>query len=316
MSMGIENRWRELSAAPDRPAFQLLDADHALSLYIGKAVSGELMFLIVDAIEPPTIRSLKSVEVTTSRRPDGRWNLLLTLRSAELSGPFGQLCEDLAAASRHLLPGQSGMELLGRRLSAWLRLLENGRGELLTPAEIRGLMGELVILEKFLASGVQAREAIAAWVGPLRADQDFQFADRAWEVKTVFPDADTVQIASESQLDASERALLLVVVTLGETFREDGLSLNAQVLRAKTLLGDETELAELLDERLAKAGYVAHAAYDATSFRVGLMRLFVVGEGFPRLRRAELPAGVTDASYRVRLDACVPHAMELPAGWC
>jgi hypothetical protein len=315
MSRGIEKRWRELSAAPDRAAFQLLDADHPLSLYIGKAMSGEPMFLIVDAVQPPTVRGLKSVEIEMSRRPDGRWNLLLTLRNAELSGPFGQLCEDLASASRHLVPGQSGMELLGRRLSAWLRLLENGRGELLSASEIRGLMGELVLLEKFLASGVQPREAIAAWVGPLRADQDFQFTARAWEVKTVFPDADFVQIASESQLDASERALLLAVVTLVETFGDDGLSLNAQVLQTRALLGDRADLTELLDERLSKAGYVTHAGYDATSFRIGVIRLFRVEAGFPRLRAADLPAGVTDASYRVRLDACSPYAIELPPGW-
>jgi hypothetical protein len=315
MSRGIEDRWRELSAGPDRPAFQLLDAEHPLPLYIGRAVTGQPMLLLVDAQEPPVITSMRSVEISTSRRSDGRWNLLLTLRRADLSGPFALLCEDLAAASRYLAEGHSGMELLVRRLSSWRRLLEEGRGELLTASQVRGLMGELVLLDRFLASGVHPSEAVSAWVGPLRANQDFQFHDRAWEVKTVFADAEFVEIASESQLDSSERELRLVVVTLVEGAGETGISLNDQVLRMRSLLEATGDIRELFEERLMEVGYVAQAAYDEPVFRIGRIRLFQVDGEFPRLRPSDLPEGVQDVDYRIRLDACLQFATDLPPGW-
>ena len=314
MKTRIEERWDALVPAPDTPIFQLLEAEHPMSLYVGKAMTGELLFLIVDGESPPAIKSMRSLDISTSQRPDGRWNLLLTLRRAELTGVFALLCDDLASASRHLPMGITGMQFLARRLSAWRRLMEEGGGELLAPSEARGLMGELVVLERFLLSGVEPDIALKAWVGPLGADQDFQFPDLAWEIKTAAADAESVQIASERQLHASERELRLVVVTLAEASGAGALSLNTQVERLRSLMQNQVDSLDHLEDRLKEARYVTRTSYDEPLYKIGRIRTFRVDADFPRLQPADLPNGVCDASYRVRMDACLPFAIDTP-GW-
>lgn len=315
MKTRIEERWDALTSVPDKPIFQLLDAEHPLDLYIGKAMTSELLFLVVDKEEPPKLKSMKAVEVATSQRPDGRWNLLLTLRRNDLSSIFALLCDDLASASRHLPDGANGMLFLARRLAAWRKLTEEGYSDLLSASEVRGLVGELLVLEQFLRSDLASVTVLKSWVGPLGADQDFHFPEMAWEVKTVPPDASSVQIASERQLYAAERALRLVVVTLGEASPGAGLSLNATVDRLRHRLQDDVEALDFLEDRLKEARYIRRAEYSAPDFHVGLFRLFRVEEGFPRLTPVDLPRGVCQVEYRVLLETCTTWSTEMPAEW-
>jgi hypothetical protein len=313
MKTRIEERWNALVPAPEKPTFQLLDAEHPMLLYIGKTMSGELLLLIVDGERPPTIKSMRSLDISTSQRPDGRWNLLLTLRQPELSGVFALLCEDLASSSRHLPRGITGMQFLGRRLSAWRRLMEEGRSELLSPSEAKGLMGELVVLERFLLSEMDRLPALKAWVGPLGADQDFQFPDLAWEVKAVAADAKSIQIASERQLHAMERALRLVVVTLTEAAGVDALSLNTQVERLRSLMQNNVDALDLFEDRLKDARYVTRQSYDEPLYKIGRMSVYRVDGDFPRLRPTDLPNGICELSYRVRMEACLPFKIDTPS---
>lgn len=167
MTTRIEARWHALTPALDKPIFQLLDAEHPLKLYIGREMTGQFLFLVVDPEQPPEINSMRSVQVSALRRQDGHWSMILKLNQPELAGVFGLLCEDLVSSSRHLTRGTTGMKMLCRRLVNWRRLLEEGGDGLLSPSEIRGLFGELWILDRVFLDNFEASEAVVAWVGPL-----------------------------------------------------------------------------------------------------------------------------------------------------
>jgi hypothetical protein len=312
LMMKIEARWQALEPAPDKPIFQLLDAEHPLKLYIGREMTGEYLFLLVDPEKPPKLKGLRSVHISTFERGDGQWSLLLSLTQTELAGVFALLCEDLVESSRHLARGSSGVKLVSRRLANWRRLLEEGGSGLLSSAEVRGLVGELLVLDCYFLDRLGAVDALNVWGGPLGSDQDFQMADEAWEVKTIHPDSKAVQIASETQLDSPSREIYLAVIPLDEVGANSGYSLNGLVTRLKARMEDQPMARDAFDERLVALGYMTRSEYDSPRFKAGKARTFQVHGEFPRIVAKDLIKGVTEVRYKVHLDACAPFEIETP----
>ena len=80
--------------------------------------------------------------------------------------------------------------------------------------ELRGLVGELLYLERVAIPKYGIEAAVACWVGPKGADQDFVSQDKRIEVKTIREGADRVRISSAEQLDVSGHDLKLAMVVL------------------------------------------------------------------------------------------------------
>ena len=308
----IEARWEALEPAPDKPVFQLVDAEHPLNLYIGRKITGEYLFLLVDPERPPKMQGLRSVRISSSKRSDGQWSLILCLLQRELSSVFALLCEDLVESSRQLARGSSGVKLVARRLANWRRLMEEGGDGLLSVGQVRGLIGELLVMECYFLDRLGPIDAVNAWVGPLGSDQDFQMANEAWEVKTIQPDAPDIQVASETQLDSVSREINLTVIALNEISGCSGYSLNHLVtlLRGRTV--DEPVARDAFDERLVALGYLSRSEYDLPRFKAGNVRTFRVRGGFPRIIANNVVEGVTDVRYKVQLGACAPYEIETP----
>lgn len=308
----IEERWQALEPAPDVPVFQLVDATHPLNLYIGRAITGEYLFLLVDTEAPPKIGDLRSVRTSVQQKSDGQWTLLLSLVKQELTDVFALLCEDLVESTRHLARGSSGTQLIARRLASWRRLLEQGNTGLLTPEQVRGLVAELLVLDCYFIGRLGAVDAANAWVGPLNADQDFQLATEAWEVKSIRADASSVRIASEDQLYSETRDIHLVVLQLNEASGTSGYSLNDLVSRVRTHLDNQPLARDVFDDRLTALGYVTRSEYDAPRYSAGAVRAFHVHGAFPRITSKALPKGVTEVRYHLQLDECTPYEIAPP----
>lgn len=312
MTTKIELRWQSLEPAPEKPIFQLLDTEHPLKFYIGREMTGEYLFLLVDPEKPSPVRNMRSVQVKSFERADGQWALLLSLSQPELAGIFSLLCEDLVASTRDLQAGKAGAGFVSRRLASWRRLLEDGRVALLSPSEVRGLFGELWVLDRYFLEKLGNMGGVRSWVGPLGADQDFQTADEACEIKTIHPDATVISISSEMQLYSSTRSLSVAVLSLDEAQDGAGTSLNGLVAGLRRKLVEDPEALSLLDERLAVAGYLVREEYNLPVFRVVDARTFSVNDDFPRILPAAVHSGVISVRYQVMLASCVPHEVRCP----
>lgn len=312
MMRKIEARWLALEPAPDKPIFQLLDAEHPLKLYIGREMTGEFLFLLVDPEQPPVLKNLRSVRISAVERSDGHWSLFLKLTRMELADVFALLCEDLVESSRHLARGSSGMKLISRRLANWRRLMEESGNGLLSSAEVRGLVGELLILDCYFLDRLGPIDAVQAWSGPFGSDQDFQMENEAWEVKTMYPDSPSVQISSETQLDSASREINLTVIPLEEVGGNLGYSLNELVARLRTRMVDEPVARDAFDERLEVLRYMSRSEYDSPRFKAGKVRTFQVCGKFPRITAKDLIPGVTEVRYKVQLNTCVPYEIATP----
>jgi hypothetical protein len=222
---------------------------------------------------------------------------------------FSLLCEDIVDAGRRVPHPERPLAFVLRRLALWQRLLERGGSELLSEEAVRGLAAELSYLMTDLFPKLGENAAVAAWSGPLGADQDFQAADLAWEVKSVRAGADAVQIASETQLFSPSRALRLVVVCLDECSSGDEIgsfNLNSLARAIRSRLSPNANALELFDARLIEAGFVSREEYDKPFFRLPWMHTFDVVETFPRIVKPDIPRGTHTVRYALELHACAP----------
>lgn len=306
MANKLDARWDALKSDPLSAVFQLYDADHPLDFYIGKDTDKRRLLLLVTPEEPPTIRDMRAISIRTFKRDDGKWSLLLTLDSFSLAPMFSLLCDDLIEASRNTgLPADKSLSFVLKRLSNWRRLLERGSPDLLSENEIRGICGELLFLQR-LFDHLGKSEAIKAWVGPQKADQDFQAPASAWEIKTIRPGASRVTISSESQLQVTTRVIYLAVFELADCVADwtNAFTLNTLVDNVRASLAEDHDNSELFEERLITAGYVSRPEYDAPSLVERSLAIFSVNTGFPCITREMLAPGISHVGYDLLLSAC------------
>lgn len=301
--MRIEERWSKLIPAEDKPIFQLLDATHPLRFYIGKEMSGELLFLLVAADQPPLIRNMRAVSIRSFERPDGDWSLLFRLDQNELANIFGLLCEDLFNATRSIPNNVPAMRFVSNRLKNWRRLLEAGQYGMLGVDEVRGLFGELLVLGEYLSSGINVNAAVRAWNGPFGADQDFQFSDIVCEVKTIHPTSSSVTISSERQLHSEVPKFVLHVIALDED-TENGQSLNSLVGAIRSALFADIDALAAFDERISAMGYLMREEYNQPILNVAYEARYNVSVDFPKFTPTDLPLGISKLRYHISLAHC------------
>jgi hypothetical protein len=214
----------------------------------------------------------------------------------------------LIDSSRSIDPDIAAKFLIAR-LARWRRLLRGGGG--LSLSEVRGLVGELLVLRGCLGSRDPA-SVVAGWYGPLDGAQDFIFTDLRIEVKVVQPDARTVTISSADQLDSDERTVLVVVALKTISEGDPDISLDQLVGDVHGMLAaaGSPQAADLFDARLAAGGYYEAGIERRTAFHLHAMSRFEVTGTFPRIGRSHLPLGVADVRYDLELGALAPYKTE------
>jgi hypothetical protein len=263
--------------------------------------------------EPPR---LNGIDVHVERRSPEGARLVLTLQERDQFDIFRALCDHLLRATVGQTSGgnASGLRLVLRRLADWHDMLRRRRDDVLSTPEVIGLTGELLFLRDEILPRTGAAEAVAAWRGAHRDEQDFAVGRCQFEVKTQLSTADQrVIISSEAQLDAAESRLLLCHQRIAATpataasFTLNSLveALHARFAEAGTPVADTFEIA------LEAWGYVRRDEYDQPVWLLTDRQLFEVREGFPRITPAMLPTGVQHVSYEVLLQACQPFAVDL-----
>jgi hypothetical protein len=191
---------------------------------------------------------------------------------------------------------------VANRLDHWRRLLERDVNAL-GIGELRGLVGELSVLEKLLDDHPPLIAA-ASWTGPLGTPQDFMLPDGSRiEVKAALPDARTVQINGLDQLAADPDSIMLVVARLDETAMgaSDGFTASILVSRILRRLEHEPSAVETFAAALGLAGWTEHPDHATHCFRLVALERHLVVPGFPRLTRQTVPAGVENADYTILL---------------
>jgi hypothetical protein len=306
----VEELWRDVAApGAQHGVFRRVDENHPLDLYAGVDVEGRHVLMLVTHRSPPAIPSPGAVEVLCNQRGDCDWAVIFRLARPALDELFGRLCQDLVDNSRAATKDH-GADIVLRRLSRWRKLLELGQQNTLSDRELRGLVGELWFLDTVAMPRVGIEAGVAGWNGPLGAPQDFLIDGLLVEVKTIPPGKHDVSISCVEQLDGGTTPLFLAVVQLvpADAAQPEAFTPSSLVQRLRATVEVSARASNEFELRLAEAGYTDAEEYARAWFRVTECRYYCVRDGFPRIVRDGLAAGVTAVSYEIDLQECGPFA--------
>lgn len=292
----IADRFKEFTQ-PNK--FSRVDSDHILDLFIGLDDKGRKAIELRDKFTYKKVLSSGAIEVNQYKKAEYN-TIRLSLTNSDISGLFYKFCDDLIEQTRMLTEKAEGYRTIVNRYYQWKKLFTAGKNNLLTEAEIMGLIGEILFLKNYLLNKVGSSEAIASWSGQELTHKDFSLNDRWYEIKTVSSGKSDVKISSLEQLDSDNDGELVVFSLEKMSEAYDGIKLNDLVIETADLFKIDAEREAFLS-KVAIQGYMFNSYYDSFVYEINSMTRYLVSEGFPVLTRDIVPNEVVKASYSLDL---------------
>ena len=223
---------------------------------------------------------------------------------------FAVFAADLASELTKAGTMEERIRLLMDKVGLWKRFFQKNSGPL-SEEEVRGLIGELEILEKMIAAyGVDA--ALDSWKGPANELHDFHHDAFRIEVKTWMNESSPrIFISNPSQIviDAGWPVFIAAVQIAKDNFAGLTLSEPVSTLLA-TMRAPQKRIMEVL---LADVGYLpVHAELYSNRYLVREAVIYRVADGFPLIDPATLPGGITNLKYALELGALTPFITSSP----
>lgn len=317
----MSNPWQTITQPHIDFNVRRVSESHPLSLYWGRDTQGRYLFIYdmigLPAPEKKSLPKLAGISFVVAIE-NSRVKLVLILNEIANWELFYSICTDLIRATSILDDHIGGGSVFLRRLVRWQEFLKRKRPEILSPEEIKGLIGELLFLQEKLVTAFGWDEAVASWKGPEGAPQDFSIQEMAIEVKCQSGGSTpTVRITSAEQLNPQLPEGFLVVFTISSADKEqaEAFTLNELVDRIRRQLEIVSETTrERFEEMLFLADYAIREEYDEQKYRRIAAKCYQISEDFPRIRLSTIPAGVDRVSYSLKLEQCKPFETS-PTWW-
>lgn len=234
--------------------------------------------------------------------------ILIKLNDLDFVDLFNDLILSLYLKIKDLAdPNYYSKELI-HSFYKWAEFFEDRFASKLTSDEIKGLFGELFILNEFLeeTNSTNVNAVLDSWKGPFNTTNDFVFDDKNIEVKTKEESKPYVKISSEYQLEKEfDKGLELLVVSLkidmvkGESIHD---LLKTTVQHVRRNVGDLS----ILYHALAQIGLNIDSTIEYNNHRFIVSRTNSYDcekEKFPKLSVSNLPEEITKLHYNLRINA-------------
>lgn len=281
--------------------FQRIDSTYAVNIFVGFDADGRMTVVITENAVCKPVRSTKLIEVALKMRNDGKMALSFALLDTAYESLFMIFCKDLIAVCEKAGNNQAIVCAI-TRWKYWKELFGKRKQTILDKQEIKGLIGELLILKEYILTKWGEDKAVQAWMGPLLGHKDFEIDDTWFEVKSVNENAIQVKISSFEQLE-SETDGHLVVVRLEETstVAENAVNINKLVAELIGLISDVDNLG-ILQTKLDNIGYSFDEEYNSWNFLYKGRQSYYVDDKFPRIRKRDVDNAIGNAQYTIMID--------------
>ena len=155
---------------------------------------------------------------------------------------------------------------------------------------------------RYLVKIGDSAAALACWMGPRYAAQDFHINSGSVEVKSsIGTGGFRVRISSLDQLDTDRQPTFLCVLKFHQSSRGNTLVDIIQELRVQF---NASGVQRNFDALLMLSGYFdEHASQYDTHFRLESSLAYQMDSKFPRLVRSTVPRAVRSAKYILDIDA-------------
>ena len=195
--------------------------------------------------------------------------------------------------------GNDGYAEIVNRYNQWKKLFY-GVSSALSEQEVMGLLGELHFLKNRMIPLHGFTEALRGWSGPEPTHKDFSYENEWFEIKTINSFKSTVSISSLEQLDSEYDGKLIVISLEKMSPSFNGVRLNNVVKELMDSMSFESDKDVFL-AKLKQAGYSYNEVYDNYVYNFIKEETYCVCDDFPRIRKSELPTGVSKVKYEIEL---------------
>lgn len=318
--MSLTNPWQSIPRPTQNFNVLRVDANHPLEFFWSVDKLGNYLFLCNELTckSISVFPELHGIKVALPRGvSENIRQFALLLKDNSEWELFYAICNDIVECTRKATR-DTGLAIILRRLGNWHQFLRKEKSGLLNEEQIKGLLGELVFIRKWLAPAFGWDKAISFWCGPLGTPQDFSVDDAVIEVKAQLSVTRAeVKISSAEQLTPQANRMHLHVLTFGKASEknDDTYSLPDTVHEIRTILIQSPEALELFSELLLDVGYVDSQHYESYVYTLIDEKTYEVKEGFPRITTSNVPSGIVKINYNISLEDCagfkgVPDWME------
>jgi hypothetical protein len=284
---------------------KLADKDNLLEFYWAKDSIGNLLFILHTSssiIIKQKILSLNGINVSIGTIENTN-QLILTLSDKEDKDIFHSLCLDLLKSTKNINDESLAIKSILKRLEKWQYFLKSGI-KIIDKKQLKGLIGELHLIKKYLLAEYNAKDVLEFWKAPLQSVQDFELNNMTIEVKTK-SSVNSITISSYEQLFTQLDYLYLFVVTLTESTKNISQSFNVydMIDEIRELIGlDNLLLIENFNNLLMHYGFVELVEYEDLYFIITFDEFYEVTDKFPKI--IDIPDGIEKLNYKINLDTC------------
>ena len=238
--------------------------------------------------------------------------IILELTDDHYDHLFDDLIISLYFRIHHISDPKEATRLFLNNITKWSSFLASA-SEKLSEDTVKGIIGELSILNQFLDEGTksQMNEILQSWRGLYDATTDFEFDDKNVEVKTKNLNSSIVRISSEYQLSPVDgKNLHLAVVSVVKDHLH-GSSLSDMVHTTRKKVEDAGAEISILFDSLAQKGLFRNNLneYDRYKFKLknhtfyDCEMVLADGQVFPRIITSEINENVSKLRYNINLAA-------------
>lgn len=294
----MKNKIYDTFSSGFRPGQYIRLGDNTiLSLYLGKDDKGNYAFEFRGKYSPIKISSSDVILVKQLKSADN-YILQFSLDNNELLEYFCTFCEDLFDSTKAIKDDEIAYKMLSERYFSWKKLFRPHAGSM-SDSEIVGLLGELLFMDETMIPQYGVQATLSSWTGPEKTHKDFSKDDVWYEVKTINSGKSTVRISSLEQLDSDIDGYLVVYDLEKMSPSFNGLKLNQLVQKLLHKMGSANR--EEFISKLSLYNYDFSPNYDNFVYSVVGCSMYLVKEGFPRLKRSDIPMEINKVQYDINL---------------
>lgn len=298
------NIQEKFEAGREDHTYQRIDTTYAVNIFLGYNENGYMSMIITENGVETKIRSSKFIEVSLRRREDKKLALAFDLTDESYNSLFLIFCKDIISVCEKV-GADLAISSAITRWKYWRELFGKKSNHLLDAQEIKGLIGELLVLKAKFMPKFGSTKAVESWMGPLLGHKDFEIADTWYEVKAIPENATQVMISSLEQLEAvGDGHLIIVRLEDANSVTDNTITLNSLVATVVETI-DEPESIELFRNKLSNIGYSPDLEYDKYHYLLKSIHQYRVSTTFPMLRRKNIDPNIANVKYSILLNGIV-----------
>lgn len=267
---------------------RMLELESAVRVYYGMSNQGNPRLSFMSSVVPPKMDSTKMLKVVQGKEMDSVYWTSFDLLQANAKQVFYSFCSDLVSAVEKINEEKKALVYLKNRFHIWKSMFKKG-GASISDELLKGLFGELYILNMSFVDKYGIDEAIAAWSGADGAAKDFSIGMDWYEIKTVSSSAVSVKISPISQLssDIPGHLVIIKIESMSPVY-SNGKSSIGELIQAILEKIDIDETRESFLRKLAIYGLDLTDECCSEKYSVVSRHLYTIDSEFPRILESDV----------------------------